>query len=295
MTTLVRWLGIVLLASLPALAAAETWKTTSEASLMLAQNAYSNNWAGEETGSISWTLNSRTVLENQLHPRVNNKNSLKFSFGQTHNQDAETNDWEKPAKSTDLIDIESIFRFTYGLFVDPFASGRAESQFLDKSYPEEARYVNPLKFTESLGLAKTLLKDEKREWTARFGAGFRQYVDRDVPADTLTGEKETVTSNDGGFEFVNELNLPLAGDRVTLSNKLTLFQALFYSKSDELVGLPGQDYWKAPDANWENILTASVTKHLMVNLYTQLLYDKEVSLGARFKQTLSLGLTYKTG
>lgn len=293
MAVLTRGLGVLLVVSLPAVVTSEPWMTTSETSLMLTQNAYSDNWAGEETGSISWALNSKTVLERQIHTRVNNKNTFKFSFGQTHSQDGETRKWEKPVKSTDLIDLETMFRFTYGLFIDPFASGRVESQFLDKSDITYARYVNPLKFTESVGLARAIFKDEKREWTARLGAGFRQYLDRDVLVDSLSEERETQTANDGGIEFVNELSIPFADDRVTLSNKLTVFQALFYSESEQLAGLSNEDYWKAPDVNWENILTASITRYLMVNLYTQLLYDKEIDLGARFKQTLSLGITYK--
>ncbi|MBT7617797.1 MAG: hypothetical protein HN590_10995, partial [Calditrichaeota bacterium] len=60
----------------------------------------------------------------------------------------------------------------------------------------------------------------------------------------------------------------------------------------DLEGLPNEEYWKAVDINWENIFTANITKYLMVNLYLQLLYDKEVDLGGRLKQTLSLGLTY---
>lgn len=31
----------------------------------------------------------------------------------------------------------------------------------------------------------------------------------------------------------------------------------------------------------------------MVNLYIQFLYDKEIDLGGRFKETMALGLTYK--
>jgi len=31
----------------------------------------------------------------------------------------------------------------------------------------------------------------------------------------------------------------------------------------------------------------------MVNLYTQLLYDREIDAGARLKETLALGLTYR--
>jgi hypothetical protein len=238
---LTRGFGLLLITFLPVLSVAEPWKTTSETSLMLTQNAYSDNWTGDETGSVSWTFNSKTVLERQLHARVNDKNSLKFSFGQTHNQDADTQRWEKPRKSTDLIDVESVFRFTYGFFVDPFASGRIESQFVDKRDPSSARYVNPLKFTESFGFARALLKDEKREWTARFGAGFRQYVNRDAFIDSLADERETQTANDGGLEFVNELNIPLVRGKIDLSNKLTVFQALFYSESDGLEGIPTED------------------------------------------------------
>ncbi|HSG28427.1 MAG TPA: hypothetical protein VLA34_08095, partial [Candidatus Krumholzibacterium sp.] len=72
-----------------------------------------------------------------------------------------------------------------------------------------------------------------------------------------------------------------------------VYQALIYSKKDDLAGTEMEDYWKAPDVNWENIFTANITKYLMVNLYIQLLYDKEVDLGGRFKQTMALGLTYK--
>jgi hypothetical protein len=288
-------IALLVLIFSPLGAVAGGWKTVSETSIMLTQNAYSDNWAGEETGSVSWVLNSRTVLERELHARVNNKNTFKFSFGQTHNQEKDTKAWQPPVKSTDLIDVETLFRFAIGFFVDPFASGGLESQFLDRSDALKTRYVNPSKITESLGLARVFLKDEKKDWTARFGVGFRQYVNRDFLADSLSGERTTETAIDGGIEFVNELATPLADERITLSNKLVIFKALFYSKSDELEGLISENYWKAPDVNWENAVTASVTSYLMVNLYTQLLYDKELSLGARFKQTLSLGVTYKVG
>jgi len=272
---------------------AEPWTMAVDANLTLTQNAYSDNWVGGEVGAISWTFNSNSLAEKQLYTKVHNKNTLKLSFGQTHNQDKETKAWAKPMKSTDLIDFESIFRFTLGGFVDPFASGRVGTQFLDASDPEKNRFLNPVTFTESFGVAKVLIKEEKREWTARFGAGLRQHLNRGMLVDTLTDKRETQTSNDGGIEFVTEFKTPLAQERITFASKLTVFKALFYSEADELKGKAYEDYWKSPDVNWENTFTASITKYLMVNLYMQLLYDKEIKLGGRFKQTLSLGLTYK--
>jgi hypothetical protein len=52
-------------------------------------------------------------------------------------------------------------------------------------------------------------------------------------------------------------------------------------------------FWPSVDINWENIFSASVTKYVVVNLYTQWLYDKQIDKRGRFKETLSLGLTYK--
>lgn len=286
-------LAIVASVALASAAAADPWSKSVDANLTLSQTAYSDNWAGGEAGNLSWTFNSNSLAEKQLDPNVHTKNTLKLSFGQTHSQDQETKHWAKATKSTDLIDFETLFNSTLGGFVDPFAAGRLESQFLDASDPEKSRYLNPLKFTESLGVIKFFIKEDKREWSNRLGAALRQYVNRDMLMDPLTDKRETQTSNDGGLEFVSEFKSPLAEGKITLSSKLTVFQALFSSEADQLEGLPNENYWKAPDVNWENIFTASITKYLMVNLYTQILYDKEVDKGGRFKQTLSLGLAYK--
>jgi hypothetical protein len=272
--------------------AQEPWNLSVDANLTLTQNAYSDNWVGGEAGALSWTFNSNSLAEKQLAGWVHTKNTLKLMFGQTHNQDVETKDWAKPVKSTDLIDFESVFRFTLESIVDPFAGLRIETQFLDQSDPEMDRYVNPVKITESFGVARVLIKEEKREWTVRLGGGLSQFINRDV-LNTGTGERETLTSNDYGVTFDSEFKTPLAGERISFSSKLTVYEALHYSEADELKGQPNEDDWKSPDVNWENIFTAGITKYLMVNLYIQLLYDKEIDKAGRFKQTLSLGLTYK--
>jgi len=288
---------IIMLGALAVFAAAsatsaDPWTRSVEANLILAQTAYSDNWVGGEAGNITWAFNSNSLAEKQLSTKVNNKNTLKLSFGQTHSQNKDTKHWAKPNKSTDLIDLETLFNFTLGGFVDPFAAVRLESQFYDASDADKDRYFNPLKFTESFGVIKFLIKKEKREWSTRLGGSLRQQVNRDVLVDAETGKRERQTVEDGGFEFVSEFESPFAAERIYVSNKLTVFQAVKNSKADEFKGQPNEDYWKAIDVNWENIFTANITKYLMVNLYTQLLYDKEIDKGGRFKQTLSLGLTY---
>jgi hypothetical protein len=289
-----RWIAAfaVIVCALARPLAAEPWKASVDANLTLTQNAYSDNWVGGEVGSLAWVFNSNSLAERQFNPKVNNRSTLKLFFGQTHNQDRETKTWGKPVKSTDRIDFETVFRFTLGGFVDPYASGRIESEFLDASDPANERLVNPVLFTESFGIAKVLTKVDKREWSMRLGGAFRESLDRKA-RDPVSGERANKTTNDGGILFVSDFTTPLSENKITVTSKLSVYKAFFFSEEDKFAGLPSANYWKAPDVNWENIMTANITKYLMVNLYVQLLYDKEVDLAGRFKQTLSLGLTYK--
>lgn len=271
--------------------AAEPWKVEIDASLLMTQTSYSDNWTGGEAGSLAWSFNSSFLAQKRFNPKALSKNTVKLAFGQLHNQDKETREWDRPAKYTDLVDLESVLNLTLGGFVDPFASARIETQFLDNTDPETDRYFNPATFTEALGVAKNIIDKEENFWALRLGGGFRQHLNRDV-LDTLSGKRETVTTNDGGIEFVSDLKYPVA-DRLDLTSKLNVFKAFFYSEADKLEGLPNEDHWKSPDVRWDNTLTASISKYVMANLYVQLLYDREVDAGWRFKQTLGLGLTYK--
>ncbi|MBN2566149.1 MAG: DUF3078 domain-containing protein, partial [Candidatus Eisenbacteria bacterium] len=223
----------------------EGWQIASDINLTLTQNAYSENWSGDETGSISWALNSNTTAESQLSETMNTKSTLKLSFGQTHTQDSETKVWARPIKSTDLVDLESVLRFTYGWAVDPFVAGRVQTQFLDKSDTLKTRLLNPALFTESAGVARMLLKDEKREWSVRLGGAVRQHLDRDALPEN-SDVRENVITNDGGLEFVSSVRTPLAGGAITWTSDLNIFQALYYSESDKLKGQPGADDWKSP-------------------------------------------------
>jgi hypothetical protein len=270
----------------------EPWVATLDANLTLTQNAYSDNWAGSEAGSISWAANMKARAEKQLSSKLHNKNELRLAYGQTYNQDAETNEWSDPVTSTDLIDFESVVRLTLGAFVDPYASGRIETQFIDETDPDMDRWINPVLFTESIGAAKVFFKDDGRELTSRLGFAVRQNVNCDV-LDTLTLLREKEVTNDAGFVFYTDFTTPIAEERLMYTSKLSVFKAFYFSESSTLEGLPNEDYWKNPDINWENTLIAHITSLVMVNLYVQLLYDKEIDTGVRFKETLGLGLTFK--
>ena len=249
------------------------------------QNSYSDNWTGGEMGSISWAFNANLLAEKQLNEKLHNKNTLKLAFGQTHSQyvftkaDGTTEKrWAKADKTTDLIDFESLFRFTLGLALDPFAGVRWESQFLDES-GTDVKMINPNIFTETFGVAKVFMKTENKELSARLGAAFKQYFDSNIDNST----------NDGGVEFVGEFKSPLANKVFNYSTKLVLYKALFFSESDVVE----DDAWEMVRMDWEHILTAQLTTLINFNLYFQLIYDETQIDEIQYKETLGLGFTYK--
>ncbi len=273
--------------TLPAFAG---WTVTSETNLTLTQYAYSDNWEGSETGALSWAADTRVVAESQLTSVLHTRNRLELEYGQTHNQNAETNEWSRPVNSTDDIDFETVWRFTLGGLVDPFAAGRLESQFTDERDPDETRYINPMILTESLGAARQIVDDGPRQWSVRLGGALRQHIDDGV-LNAETDEIESETTVDSGLEFVSEYATPLAGERLTFTSKLGVYQALYFSESEDIES----DDWRSPDVEWENKLSAGITDFLMVNLNLDAFYDKEIDGDLRLRQTLSLGLTWATG
>ncbi len=306
------------------------WTLDALVGLNLAQSAYSDNWAGGDKGSIVWVLNSDLKAERQFNTKFNLSNLLQLAYGQTAKQVADPSDpkrnrWDSPEKSTDLILFESVGRWTLNKFVDPFVSFRLDSQFRDQSNPVGEISLNPVKLTETAGLARVHDKSDSSEWISRVGFGFRQTFSKTF-VDSVGEKTERFSTHDGGFEFQSTMTRPILEKRVVYKGKLLVFLPVFYSQSDALEefdaiarGLdPGReevaDFWRSPDVNFQNAFTAQITKIVSVNLYLQFVYDKfdaatnvdtslatpilvsEVERGVRkagqFKQTLSIGLSY---
>lgn len=263
------------------LLAAEGWQLDSDVMVNLTQSSYSDNWTGSELSNITWVAASNSTAQKQLKEWLKNKTSLNLAFGQTHLQKTDSNGnkyWEAPEKSTDKIALESLLQFTLQSFVDPYVAGRLDSQFLDEQAGQETFLVNPLQFTESAGIMKTILDLEKTKLDVRLGGAVRENVDRrldDVPVD-------------GGVEGVANFKHVFSALNASYNSKLTAYQALFNSKSDEL---PNED-WKALDYKWENLLTFKLWKLLGVNLTFDMIYDKEKAPEAQWKESLGLGLSY---
>jgi len=268
------------------------WKVDVSTGILTTQTSYSDNWTGGEAGSINWVAFYNSTTRRQLSRNWYNQYDWKLSFGQTHIQNTDSVDdkyWESPRKSEDKIRFDGLLKLTKGWFADPYFAVTLESQFWDARNKDKPRYLNPLTLTESSGLARTIYeKKDQALLTSRLGVGLREYWEtKEDSVNGAIGEVSTSTL-DGGVEWVTDLKLGSAASKYSFDSKLTVFQALFNSKSDEAEN----DYWKTADANWDNILRMKVSSLINVGLAWQLLYDKEVDLGGRLKQALSVGLVY---
>lgn len=308
------------------------WQFEATTGLNLSQSAFSDNWAGGDQGAINWVLNADVKAERQVSPSLHWSNLLQLAYGQTSKQEADPSDrtrkvWSRPDKTTDLVLFESVGRFTLGAFVDPYLSLRLDTQFVDESDPYDRDILfNPVKLTQTVGVAHVFEKTEDAELISRVGFGLRESFARTY-VDSLAEETTSFTTTDGGFEWQTDATYPLLDKKVLYRGKLLVFLPIFYNQSSNLEDFDAEalltypnreevaDFWKSPDINFQNTFSAGITEWLAVNLYLQLVYDKfdaatnvdnslplasriqEIDGGIRkagqFKQTLALGLTYR--
>lgn len=262
------------------------WKKSLDIDLTATQASYSDSWTGGEAGSFNWVSNANGIFSKWLAEWFRLKNLVKLSFGQTITQDQETKNWSKPEKSSDKIDLESVGLFNMHAWVDPFVAGRFESQFLDASNEAHKQYIDPIRLTFSGGTAKELYVTENDEIMTRLGLAAKH--NRNRLYDEVNLRDYTYTETEGGIESNTDIKIALA-DKLGYIGKLTVYKA--FAISDEET--QPDDDWKAVDINWENTITASISKYIKVSFYTQLLYDKQISRKGRLKETLAFGLTYK--
>ncbi len=266
------------------------WALDLRFGLGLAQSAYSNNWKTGDKGSIAWISNLDFEAERQFTPVFNWYNVAKLAYGETASQIDDPdqpgeNKWAKPEKTTDLIYLESVGRFSFGGFVDPYAAFRLDSFFSDQSDPAGSILFNPLTLKESAGMARVFYKTEKKSLVSRLGFGFRQNIGRFF-VDSLGVDTETNTANDGGIEFQTDMKQPVFGEKSLFESQLLVFAPLFYSQASALEEFDAiaqgadptresvGDFWKSPNATWRNRLLTKLTKVVSFDLYVELVYQK---------------------
>jgi len=255
------------------------------------QLSINSNWSGGGKGSFTWKIYSKMEFENKKKI-YNWKNVLYCAYGQISVQ--EKQQWTIPEKSNDVIDFDSELKFTLERFIDPYVAFAFDTQFSAGYNPKTrelvSRFLNPMKLSQSAGIAKRISKNKKFQLTTRLGYGAKEVVAGDASLRTLwTGDETKWMKIDGGVEWLTESKSEFNAN-ITLTNKLKLFQAVFSSISEEKD--PAMN-WHQLDIYWEQMFTARLTQYVLFNVVVKLMYDRDTSKGGQLQENASLGVSYK--
>ncbi|MFZ5516818.1 MAG: DUF3078 domain-containing protein [Candidatus Zhuqueibacterota bacterium] len=255
------------------------------------QLSINSNWSGGGKGSFTWKIYSRMEFENKKKI-YNWKNMLYCAYGQISVQEKEQ--WTIPEKSNDVIDFDSELKFTLERFIDPYVAFAFDTQFSAGYNPKTrelvSRFLNPVKLSQSAGIAKSISKNKKFQLTTRLGYGAKEVVAGEVALRKLwTGDETKWMKIDGGVEWLTEFKSEFNAN-ITLTNKLKLFQAVFSSISEDKD--PDRN-WQQLDLYWEQMFTARLTQYVLFNVVVKLMYDRDTSKGGQFLENASLGVSYK--
>lgn len=303
------------------------WQKQFELGVNLLQSTYSNNWNGGDKGSVVWAGSFDGRMEKQTEA-TNWRNLLKLTYGQSHYQerDADGLYWKKPDKTDDVIDFESLFRWTKSSGWDPFVAFNFKSMFDDRSDPaNRSLTINPMTFKPSAGISRQFVDTDDRKLLGRLGVAYL-YNSRKFFTDLAPS---TDTQREGSTELaaeaVIEYKVGALDKRVDWESRLAFVLPFLYSgKStfeDDLTpgdwGLPDDiaGYTTTLDVDWENTFTANITQVISVKLFIRWVYDKydntvapvvedgdlvnvdvvnqAIRKAGQFKQTLALGFSYK--
>lgn len=255
------------------------WEKSADLGLLFNQSSYSDEWAGDEFGTMVWTFTADMVAARNMSESTNWRNTLKLKYGQTHQEKDDDGEkrWGAPQKTTDRIFLESLMRFGVEHPITPYAALTVESQFHDG----DNNLFTPALLTESAGVGRQLVKDDSTDLMTRLGFAARQRM--------AHGMK---TVNDAGLEWVTDLSHTFS-ENLKVVSKLRAFQAITSSAKDDLAGLPGEDNWKGVDVAWETTFSAAVSKYIQTTLFFELLYDKEIVDDIRYRELFGFGVTYK--
>ena len=305
------------------------WYPFLETGLNLTQSAYSENWKGGDTGSISWSAYINATAERQLNPHLNWLNTMHLKYGQTRDQNVNpdgSRSWGASEPSTDQVDVEALFRFTRGWAVDPYVSARFETLFQDVSDPFGRKiWFNPKTLKESAGVARKFIDMENHQFLARFGVTARE-MRRSFFLATTGDETTTQSSWDSGAELVIDY-IRVFNPQLTYTTRFSAYKPFHWSKTEvfdalspdsiDAAGLDRTiaDYTTSADLDWQNTISAKVTKVIAVQLYVEFLYDQydntivpvvdesgsltnpevvnyAVRKKGQYKQTLGIGLSW---
>ncbi|MBD3181793.1 DUF3078 domain-containing protein [Candidatus Poribacteria bacterium] len=244
------------------------------AGLSLSQVAF-QDWAKGGENSVAWTttLDGKSTYDPE---KINWANTYKFAFGQTK---LGSDDFRK---TDDNIDLESVFTYKTGFYINPYAAATLKTQFLKGyEYDDEgektavSKFFDPAYLTQSAGVGYEPIKQVK----TRLGAAVREIITGEFNSYSDDPETEDIEEIrfDAGFESVTEGEWNLR-QNVILKSKLEIFVALTEPRDAAIRS--------------DSTLAIKVSKNVNVNLNVLIVKDETLSEKTQIKESLAVGFSY---
>lgn len=280
------------------------WRIGGTSSLTFSQVSLTN-WAAGGQNSVAVNSNF-SIFANRVKGRGKWENSMDLAYGLIKQGNAGF------SKSDDLINL--VTKYSYLINQDNsrwFFSALMDfrTQFYE-GVDEDGNYISNFMAPGylTIGLGVSYDPSEKLSFSYQPLTGKFTFVrDQDLANQGAYGVDAAVLANDGvtileegkkaRAEFGSFFRAKYKND--IFESKLELFTG--YTENQGEI-----------DVNWQNALVLPLTKVLSANVFTQLIYDKDIEIGVddnsngtleedeikprvQFKSVLGVGLTYKFG
>ncbi|NOX87852.1 MAG: DUF3078 domain-containing protein [Calditrichaeota bacterium] len=243
------------------------WNLNLSTSLTVTQTAY-HQWASGGSNVFVWVadFNGSAIFDTT---NWNWANESKVVFGQSKQNG------ELSRKTDDLIDFESVLTFKQKKYLNPYVSMNFQTQMAPGyRYEKETRveisdFFDPAYLTNGIGVGYS----PKKTFRTRVGFAART---------TFTNEFQNYAKNkkiniESGLQWVTHAERRF-WDHFLVRSRLNLFSSF--------------ERFEYGNIYWDTLMQASLTKYIIINIQTLVIYDAKVSKKTQVKEVLSVGLKY---
>lgn len=243
------------------------WNLNVSTSLTVTQTAY-HQWASGGSNVFVWTagFNGSAILDTT---NWNWANEARIIFGQSKQNG------EKPRKTDDLIDMESVLTYKKRQYLNPYISLNFQTQMAPGyKYEKDSRIkisdsFDPAYLTNGLGVGYS----PKKTFRTRIGLAARTTFTRKFLL--IDENKKHIIQS--GMQWVTHVERRF-WEHLLFRSRLNIFSSF--------------ENFESGNIYWDTLMQASLTKYIIVNFQTFVVYDAKVSRKTQVKEILSIGLKY---
>jgi len=251
----------------------DDWKKKFNTGVSLTQSSYSN-WAKGGENSIAWTIR----LDGEIGKTCKNLEwdfTSLLTFGQVKAEK------ETPRTTIDKIDLDGSLSWKFGPYINPYFGAGILTQFSTgydyKVSPPapKSKFWDPAYISQSMG-AKVKIKNILDH---QLGIGLKQTYTSEFNKYTDNPETNEIEKYkfETGIQSTTKINAKFA-ERIKVLSKMEMFSS--FENIDVI------------DLRWDTLVTASLTKYIVLTLNVQVNYDKDVIDKTQIKELAGLGISY---